>query len=95
MRMVSSYFGVDYWSIHLAAPVYLSRLTGKGSQHKTDEYWHITVHQEVHEPFDYSTVLFLSDFNKDCEGGRLIFTDGDSTNRTVDPRKGMYIHNCN
>ncbi len=49
MRMVSSYFGVDYWSLHLAAPVYLSRLSSKATQHKSDEYWHVTVHQVIND----------------------------------------------
>ncbi len=30
----------------------------------------------------------MSDYGKDIEGGRLIFIDGDATNRTVEPKVG-------
>jgi len=33
-------------------------------------------------------MVFLSDYAKDFQGGRLVFVDGDNTNRTVDPKQG-------
>lgn len=30
----------------------------------------------------------MSDYGKDIDGGRLIFIDGDATNRTVEPKVG-------
>jgi len=91
MRMVSSYFGIDYWSLHLAGPCFVSRITSRGPQHTPDEYWHLTIHQDIFESFDYTSVVFLSTYDKDFEGGRLIFVDGDNTNRTVEPRKGRAV----
>jgi hypothetical protein len=49
----------------------------------------IFVLQELHETYDYSTTLFLSDMGGSLGGGRLIFVDGDQTNRTVESKKGI------
>jgi len=45
--------------------------------------------KDLYGSFDYSTVLFLSDYVKDSNSGRLIFIDMDNNNRTVEPRKGQ------
>lgn len=38
--------------------------------------------------FDYTSLLYLSDYSKDFGGGRFVFMDADS-NKTVEPRAGM------
>ena len=45
--------------------------------------------QETYESFHYTSLLYLSDYGHDFHGGRFIFVDGDNTNRTVEPRKGI------
>lgn len=42
--------------------------------------------QETYKSFHYTTLLYLSDFNIDFEGGRFIFIE-EKFNRTVEPRK--------
>jgi hypothetical protein len=45
--------------------------------------------QETYESFHYTSLLYLSDYGHDFHGGRFIFVDGENTNRTVEPRKGI------
>jgi hypothetical protein len=45
--------------------------------------------QETYESFHYTSLLYLSDYGRDFQGGRFVFIDGDNTNRTVEPRKGI------
>jgi hypothetical protein len=45
--------------------------------------------QETYESFHYTSLLYLSDYGRDFHGGRFVFIDGDNTNRTVEPRKGI------
>lgn len=33
----------------------------------------------------------MSDYGRDIDGGRLIFIDGDATNRTIEPKVGRAI----
>ncbi|ODM93377.1 2-oxoglutarate and iron-dependent oxygenase domain-containing protein 3 [Orchesella cincta] len=90
-RLISSYFAIDHWSLHTAAPMFMTRLNRKFAKRESDEYWHPAVHQKQFKTYQYSTVLFMSDYGTDIEGGRLIFIDGDNTNRTVDPKLGRAI----
>lgn len=46
------------------------------------------VFQETYESFHYTSLLYLSDYNRDFEGGRFIFIDKENVNTTVEPRKG-------
>ncbi|CAL8142345.1 unnamed protein product [Orchesella dallaii] len=90
-RLISSYFAVDHWSLYAAAPFFITRLTRKFAKRENDEYWHPAVHQKQFKTYQFSTVLFMSDYGTDIDGGRLIFIDGDNTNRTVDPKVGRAI----
>lgn len=53
-------------------------------------YFHnsIFLFQETYESFHYTTLLYLSDYGRDFEGGRFIYIDKNSVNTTVEPRKG-------
>ena len=48
--------------------------------------------QETYQTFDYTSLLYLSDYGSDFEGGRFVFIDKDA-NRTIDPKLGKeYTH---
>lgn len=47
--------------------------------------------QETYGSFDYTSLLYLSDYGVDFGGGRFVFMDS-SSNRTVEPRAGKYTH---
>lgn len=42
--------------------------------------------------FDYTSLLYLSDYSEDFSGGRFVFMD-EGANRTVEPRAGRVIFN--
>lgn len=47
--------------------------------------------QETYGSFHYTSLLYLTDFGKDFNGGRFVFEDGEEHNKTlytVEPRKG-------
>ena len=46
--------------------------------------------QETYNTFDYTSLLYLTDYGTDFEGGRFVFTDKDA-NRTVEPKLGMVL----
>ncbi|KAK4877483.1 hypothetical protein RN001_009989 [Aquatica leii] len=78
--------GID--SLHLTHPTFFSRLNSLDARTIHDEYWHVHVDKEVYESFHYTSLLYLSDFGKDFQGGRLIFLDSPKNNITLEPRKG-------
>lgn len=44
--------------------------------------------QETYESFHYTSLVYLSDYEKDFEGGRFVFMDKNNLNSTIEPRKG-------
>ncbi|KAM9462420.1 2-oxoglutarate and iron-dependent oxygenase domain-containing protein 3 isoform 2-T2 [Clarias gariepinus] len=52
-----------------------------------DEYWHPHIDKVTYGSFDYTSLLYLTDYGVDFGGGRFIFIDPNS-NRTVEPRSG-------
>lgn len=48
----------------------------------------LTVCQVTYGSFDYTSLLYLSDYGSDFTGGRFVFMDQNG-NRTVEPRAGI------
>lgn len=44
--------------------------------------------QETYQSFHYTSLLYLSDYEQDFTGGRLIWIDSSKVNITLEPRKG-------
>ncbi|XP_011616843.1 2-oxoglutarate and iron-dependent oxygenase domain-containing protein 3 isoform X4 [Takifugu rubripes] len=65
--------------------IYRINSTTAKTQH--DEYWHPHIDKVTYGSFDYTSLLYLSDYGSDFSGGRFIFMDQDS-NSTVEPRAG-------
>lgn len=84
-------FGVDVDKIYLTKPTFFSRMTNVPAATIHDEYWHPHVDKETYEHFHYTSLLYLSDFSRDFEGGRFLFIDKDNVNSTVEPRKGRVL----
>lgn len=49
----------------------------------------LTICQVTYGSFDYTSLLYLSDYGSDFTGGRFVFMDQNG-NRTVEPRTGNY-----
>ncbi|XP_042864030.1 2-oxoglutarate and iron-dependent oxygenase domain-containing protein 3-like [Penaeus japonicus] len=86
-KAIVEHFGIEKNKLYLTHPTFFSRITPAPPQTVHDEYWHPHVDKETYESFHYTSLLYLTDYNYDFEGGRFIFIDKDS-NKTVEPRSG-------
>lgn len=84
---VAHHFGIQPNKLYLTHPTFFSRLTAAPALTVHDEYWHPHVDKETYESFHYTSLLYLTNYGQDFQGGRFVFID-DNTNRTVEPRKG-------
>jgi len=93
-RQVERAFGITTTSLHFTAPTFIARLSGlnatwsPASPH--DEYWHAHVDRENTAHYDYSGLLYLSDYGRDFDGGLFQFLDP-TANTTVEPRRGRLL----
>ncbi|KAM6897440.1 2-oxoglutarate and iron-dependent oxygenase domain-containing protein 3 [Xenentodon cancila] len=85
--VVAETFGLDQTLMYLTKPTFFSRINSTDARTQHDEYWHPHIDKETYGSFDYTSLLYLSDYGSDFTGGRFIFMDKDG-NRTVEPRAG-------
>ena len=84
---IANEFRIDKEKLYLTKPTFFSRMTSKPARTKHDEYWHPHVDRITYESFYYTSLLYLSDYNKNFTGGRFVFVDSNA-NHTVEPRVG-------
>ncbi|XP_040845762.1 2-oxoglutarate and iron-dependent oxygenase domain-containing protein 3-like [Ochotona curzoniae] len=84
---VAEAFGLSTSSLHLTKPTFFSRINSTEAQTAHDEYWHTHVDKVTYGSFDYTSLLYLSDYLEDFGGGRFVFVD-EAANTTVEPRAG-------
>ncbi|XP_076024040.1 2-oxoglutarate and iron-dependent oxygenase domain-containing protein 3 [Genypterus blacodes] len=80
-------FGLDPTLLYLTKPTFFSRINSTAAKTQHDEYWHPHIDKVTYGSFDYTSLLYLSDYGSHFTGGRFIFMD-QSGNRTVEPREG-------
>lgn len=85
--VIAQAFGLDPSLMYLTKPTFFSRINSTQAQTQHDEYWHPHVDKVTFGSFDYTSLLYLSDYGTDFTGGRFIFMDPNG-NRTVEPRAG-------
>ncbi|KAL2078203.1 hypothetical protein ACEWY4_025888 [Coilia grayii] len=85
--MIAETFGLDPSRLYLTKPTFFSRINSTDAKTAHDEYWHPHIDKVTYGSFDYTSLLYLSDFGTDFGGGRFIFMDA-TGNRTVEPRAG-------
>lgn len=75
--------------IHLTKPTFFSRITSKPAVTEHDEYWHSHVDKSTYGSFDYTCLLYLSDYghNGNFTGGQFVFEDKGAPG-IVEPRYG-------
>ncbi|XP_026885193.2 urotensin-2 receptor 2 isoform X1 [Electrophorus electricus] len=86
-RVIAETFGLDPTQMHLTKPTFFSRINSTGAKTTHDEYWHPHIDKVTYGSFDYTSLLYLTDYSVDFGGGRFIFMDPDG-NRTVEPLSG-------
>lgn len=84
---IAQTFGLDSELLFLTKPTFFSRINCTEAKTQHDEYWHPHVDKVTYGSFDYTSLLYLSDYGSDFTGGRFIFMDTDG-NKTVEPRAG-------
>ncbi|XP_058476302.1 urotensin-2 receptor 2 [Solea solea] len=85
--VIAETFDLDPNLIYLTKPTFFSRINGTIAKTQHDEYWHPHIDKVTYGSFDYTSLLYLSDYGSDFGGGRFIFMDP-TGNRTVEPRTG-------
>ncbi|XP_053816761.1 2-oxoglutarate and iron-dependent oxygenase domain-containing protein 3 isoform X1 [Vidua chalybeata] len=86
-QRIAQVFGISSSAMYLTKPTFFSRMNSTGAKTTHDEYWHPHVDKVTYGSFDYTSLLYLSDYSRDFGGGRFVFMDADS-NKTVEPRAG-------
>lgn len=86
-KVIAETFGLDSSKLFLTKPTFFSRINSTSAKTTHDEYWHPHIDKVTYGSFDYTSLLYLTDYGVDFGGGRFIFIDPDS-NRTVEPRAG-------
>ncbi|KAB1266621.1 2-oxoglutarate and iron-dependent oxygenase domain-containing protein 3 [Camelus dromedarius] len=84
---IAQAFGISASSLYLTKPTFFSRINSTAARTAHDEYWHAHVDKVTYGSFDYTSLLYLSDYLDDFGGGRFVFMD-EGANRTVEPRAG-------
>ncbi|XP_037266004.1 2-oxoglutarate and iron-dependent oxygenase domain-containing protein 3 isoform X3 [Falco rusticolus] len=86
-QRIAQDFGISSSSMYLTKPTFFSRINNTEAKTTHDEYWHPHVDKVTYGSFDYTSLLYLSDYTEDFGGGRFVFMDAGS-NKTVEPRAG-------
>ncbi|XP_053766891.1 2-oxoglutarate and iron-dependent oxygenase domain-containing protein 3 [Desmodus rotundus] len=84
---VAQAFGISASALHLTKPTFFSRINSTAARTAHDEYWHAHVDKVTYGSFDYTSLLYLSDYLEDFGGGRFVFME-ERANKTVEPRAG-------
>uniref|UniRef100_A0A672IK90 Fe2OG dioxygenase domain-containing protein n=1 Tax=Salarias fasciatus TaxID=181472 RepID=A0A672IK90_SALFA len=85
--IIAKTFGLDPTLMYLTKPTFFSRINSTAAKTQHDEYWHPHIDKVTYGSFDYTSLLYLSDYDSDFTGGRFVFMDQNG-NRTVEPRAG-------
>nr|XP_025976346.1 2-oxoglutarate and iron-dependent oxygenase domain-containing protein 3 isoform X3 [Dromaius novaehollandiae] len=86
-QRIAQAFGISSSSLYLTKPTFFSRINNTEAKTTHDEYWHPHVDKVTYGSFDYTSLLYLSDYAEDFGGGRFVFMDAGS-NKTIEPRAG-------
>lgn len=85
----------EFGDVYFTAPTFLARLSGLNQSWTPstphDEYWHPHVDKENTQHYDYSGLLYLSDYDSDFEGGEFEFLEGEVSTARIEPRRGRLL----
>ncbi|XP_029456231.1 2-oxoglutarate and iron-dependent oxygenase domain-containing protein 3 isoform X2 [Rhinatrema bivittatum] len=82
---IAKTFGISSSSMYLTKPTFFSRMDSTEAKTAHDEYWHPHVDKVTYGSFDYTSLLYLSDYTTDFGGGQFVFMD-EGANKTIEPR---------
>ncbi|XP_035417789.1 2-oxoglutarate and iron-dependent oxygenase domain-containing protein 3 [Cygnus atratus] len=84
---IAQVFGINSSAMYLTKPTFFSRINSTEAKTTHDEYWHPHIDKVTYGSFDYTSLLYLSDYAEDFGGGRFVFMD-EGSNKTIEPRAG-------
>uniref|UniRef100_A0A8B9SWL4 2-oxoglutarate and iron dependent oxygenase domain containing 3 n=1 Tax=Anas platyrhynchos TaxID=8839 RepID=A0A8B9SWL4_ANAPL len=84
---IAQTFGISSSAMYLTKPTFFSRINSTEAKTTHDEYWHPHIDKVTYGSFDYTSLLYLSDYAEDFGGGRFVFMD-EGSNKTIEPRTG-------
>ena len=88
--LISAYFGIEFDNVFLTHPTFFSEITAKPAYTVHDEYWHNHVDKETYEGFEYTSLLYLSEQDKDFTGGSFFYeNNGKEPGLNIHPRPGL------
>lgn len=92
-QSISDKFAINPNSLYLTHPTFFSRIDNGTAKTIHDEYWHPHVDKDTYSSFHYTSLIYLSDHQRDFQGGRFIFIDENKTeNKTlyssIEPKRG-------
>nr|CCA14863.1 conserved hypothetical protein [Albugo laibachii Nc14] len=79
--------------LHFTAPTFITRIIGNASwtpREMHDEYWHLHVDKNNTPHYDYSALLYLSDYAEEFTGGLFAFKDKTRVH-VVEPSRGRLL----
>ncbi|TYZ57511.1 hypothetical protein PybrP1_004354 [[Pythium] brassicae (nom. inval.)] len=79
--------------LYFTAPTFITRLVGNASWSPTeihDEYWHPHVDKDNTQHYDYSGLVYLSDYGVEFTGGLFAFLDK-GREQVVEPARGRLM----
>ena len=90
--LIETNFDID--NVYFTAPTFITRLDGRADWQPSeihDEYWHVHTDMNNTDHYQYSGLMYLSTYEEDFTGGRLVFVDADdemTATHIVEPRAG-------
>lgn len=87
LAQVAFQFGINPRFLYITSPTFFSRMTTKPAKTLNDQYWHSHVDKENHRNMVYTSLLYLSTYKEEFEGGRFIFLNP-KQNITIEPKFG-------
>lgn len=85
---VANEFGIDPSKLYLTYPTFFSAITNNSAKTHHDEYWHTHIDKIQYGSFDYTSLLYLTSYKKDFEGGRFIFDEKNNETMIIEPKRG-------
>ncbi|CCI43114.1 unnamed protein product [Albugo candida] len=79
--------------LYFTAPTFITRIIGNASwapNEMHDEYWHLHVDNDNTPHYDYSALLYLSDYDREFTGGLFAFKDKTRVH-IVEPSRGRLL----
>ena len=94
-ELVKSRMGIA--TLYFTAPTFVTRLDATDPTWEPagmhDEYWHLHVDGNSTSHYTYSGLLYLSTYERDFDGGRLLFynKDEETVEQILEPRSGRVV----